>query len=999
MKNKLLQMLILMLLCATIGINESSLIAGTTGKITGIVRDRETNTPLPGTNVFIEGTTLGAATDMEGNYIIIGVPPGNYTIKASMMGYKSIQMEKVRISIDLTTTVNFSLEPTVLETAETVTVEAERPLVRMDMTSSLTTVSAEDIQALPVQDIDDVLELQAGIVKDGGNLHIRGGRAGEIAYWVDGIPTTDVFNGRMGVTVENSAVEELQVISGTFNAEYGQAMSGIVNIITKEGGKKYTGEVELYVGDYLSGDDKFSLLKSVTTEFDPDLNQTVAVGEKENPLKKFNPNYNAELSLSGPLPFLGDKLSFFVNGRYYFNEGHLYGRRWFKPTGVPGDSALVPMNPHRRYSTQGKLSFRMTPSIKATYTLFWSDWKNERTFSRDLKYVPDGRPQQMGSGMTHIFTLNHVLSQSTFYELRLNSFYNEYKQYLYENPYAKPDYLVKVLEDTAKGIMEEIFDYKTTAGATKLDSIKKERIQFEYIVDPNGPEGYVHPNWTAAPASYSFNQVGMDMWHHKRSTSYWVGKFDLTSQLTKIHQLKTGLEFRLHELELHQFTLRPRKIGEEEVEPFEPAIPEIGSIYRDDYLQKPREFSAYFQDKIELKEIILNVGLRFDYFDANSYIPTDPSDPNIYNPFKAEHIYKNWVPPAEKLSGNELDAYKKQFAIYSADERRAFMHQDVGAKWKLSPRLGIAYPITDQGVIHFSYGHFFQIPEFQHLYSNPDFKLSAGGGYTIFGNPDLAPQKTVQYEIGLQQQVTENIGIDVTLFYRDVRDWVGTSPLIDTPIPSVKYSQYENKDYENVRGITVKLEKRYSNNFSARLDYSFLKAEGTYSNPNDAYNDYQAQREPRRQLIPMNWDQNHTLNGWLTYRLFQWTFSLIGNYWTGQPYTPSFPRGEIVGGAFIGLQENSARLPTQKSVDLYINRQFSFGSVRMNLFANVYNLFDIRDETTVYGDTGTADYSTEIDPSKITYKPERIGTITDYVLQPGWYTAPRQIQLGMSLGF
>ena len=242
------------------------------------------------------------------------------------------------------------------------------------------------------------------------------------------------------------------------------------------------------------------------------------------------------------------------------------------------------------------------------------------------------------------------------------------------------------------------------------------------------------------------------------------------------------------------------------------------------------------------------------------------------------------------------------------------MHKKVDAKMQLSPRLGIAYPITDRGVIHFSYGHFFQIPEFQYLYSSPDFKLTGGSGYTIFGNADLAAQKTVQYEVGLQQQLTENVGVDVTLFYRDVRDWVGTSPLIDTEIASVKYSAYENKDYENVRGVTIKVEKRYSNNFSARMDYSYQVAEGSYSSPNDAYNDIVNNNSPRLALIPMNWDQNHTLNGSIVYRKDAWTASMIGRYWTGRPYTPSFPTGESYGAAArTGLVENSSRLPAQKN--------------------------------------------------------------------------------------
>jgi outer membrane receptor for ferrienterochelin and colicin len=269
------------------------------------------------------------------------------------------------------------------------------------------------------------------------------------------------------------------------------------------------------------------------------------------------------------------------------------------------------------------------------------------------------------------------------------------------------------------------------------------------------------------------------------------------------------------------------------------------------------------------------------------------------------------------------------------------------------------------------------------------------------GNPDLKPQKTVMYEIGLQQQLTDNIGIDLTLFYRDVRDWIGTTPLIDTYRAQVRYSQYENKDYSNVRGVTLKVEKRFANNYSIRADYSFQKAEGTYSDPQDAYNDATSNRAPVLALLPMNWDQTHTLNAQLIYDFRSWTFSLIGRYWSGRPYTPSFAVAETVGGAATsGLRTNSERRPSQRNLDLTLNKAFSVSSdFNLEFFVNVYNVLDLRDETSVYGDTGTADYTTTTRPTVIQYNAARISSIEDFVLQPSWYTAPRQIHVGLILGF
>ena len=185
------------------------LYSGVTGKITGKITDNDNGNPLYGSNILIVGTNLGAAADMDGYYNILNIFPGTYTLRITMMGYQTLIMEDVRVNIDQTTTINTALTPTVLETPESITVVAERPLVRKDMTSSLASVSGNEIDALPVQTIDDVLELQAGIVRSGSSgedLHIRGGRSGEIAFWVDGVAVTDVYDGNMGVVVENSSI-------------------------------------------------------------------------------------------------------------------------------------------------------------------------------------------------------------------------------------------------------------------------------------------------------------------------------------------------------------------------------------------------------------------------------------------------------------------------------------------------------------------------------------------------------------------------------------------------------------------------------------------------------------------------------------------------------------------------------------------------------------------------------------------------------------------------
>jgi outer membrane receptor protein involved in Fe transport len=961
----------------------SRLAGGTTGKIVGSVIDGSTKQPLIGANVLLVGTSIGAVTDMDGYYSIINLQPGIYSIRISMLGYKTLITQDLRISIDMTTTLNANLETTVIQAGEAVTVTAERPLIRRDMTSSLSSVGADEIKALPVQSMEDVLQLQAGVVRTGGQMHIRGGRASEIAYWVDGVSTTDVFNGSSGVTVENSAIQELQVVSGTFNAEYGQAMSGIVKVITKEGGNRLTGEVSGYVGDYASNDATFALLKQVNVVTDAS-GVRHAVGVMENPLKRFNPIYDLEASLNGPIAF-NNKLTFFANGRFLSNEGYLYGRRWYTPSGNPGDNSFVSMNPYQRTSLQGKLVYKPNKNIAARYNVFWNRWNNDRIYNQAYTYVPDGIPQQKGYGLTHIFELNHMLSARTFYELRVNHFYNEYRQYLYEDPYAKPDYFVRVYPDTAAGLPGFDFDPATAEGQAQLQAVRTARRTYDFMPDPAGPLGYVSPDSNNAPTSYSFNKSGNLMTHYERSTAYWVGKFDLTSQLNRIHQVKAGFEARIHELKLDSYSITPKTLPgkSEAIIPFEPDVPDISSVQRQVYTRTPFELSAYLQDKIELKDLIVNLGVRFDYFDSKGVVPADPTDPSVYTPMKPEHLYRPGTTDSLSLA-----------------ERRTIMEKKAKVQYAVSPRLGLSFPITDRGVIHFSYGHFFQIPDFQYLFSSPDFKLGMGGGNFTFSNAELKPQRTTQYEIGLQQQLTEDLGVDVSLFYRDVRDWVGQTPLQETYNPAVKYVMFMNLDYENVRGVTVKLDKRMTKNLSVRVDYTYQRAEGTYTSPTDAYTAYTSHQQKRLALIPMGFDQPHTLNTLIRYQLGRWMFSAIGQLTSGTPYTPSFPAGEVFGtSASKGLLQNSEYTPMRRNVDLTVNRGFSAGRLRLNAFVNVYNVFDFRDALTVYGDTEKADVTSTIDPTKQTYVASRIGTVEEWAKQPSWYSAPRQVQAGLSVGF
>jgi len=322
-------------MAATVFVAESAR-AQTTGKIAGMVTDSESGTPLPGVNVFIEGTTQGTATNFDGEYTIIGVSPGTYNVVASFVGFAQKTITGVEVNAGLTAELDIVLSEEVFE-GEEVVIVATRPVVQKDLTATTAIVSGEDIRALPVENFADVIALQAGVV-DG---HFRGGRTGEVGYWIDGMPVTDVFDGSLGVSVENNMVEELQVVTGAFNAEFGQAMSGIVNIVTRDGQNKFSGGLRAFAGDYVSSND--NLFMNID-----DFSATAV--------------QNIEADLSGPIK--RDRVFFNSSIRYFSNDGHLYGRRVFLPEDVgldqtgrvallnetgSGDSSFVALNPFEKH--------------------------------------------------------------------------------------------------------------------------------------------------------------------------------------------------------------------------------------------------------------------------------------------------------------------------------------------------------------------------------------------------------------------------------------------------------------------------------------------------------------------------------------------------------------------------------------------------------------------------------------------------------------------------
>jgi outer membrane receptor protein involved in Fe transport len=870
----------------------ASALAGTTGKIAGIVTDAANGRPLPGVNVLLEETTLGASTDLNGRYFILNVPAGVYALRAEMIGYSPMRQTEVQVNVDLTATVDFSLQETVLDVAEVITVVAERPLVRMDVTSSSQITTAREIQEMPVEEVDDIIETQAAVTTDiDGHTHMRGGRKEEVAYMVDGILVKNPYSGQMdNLNINASAIEEMVAVSGTFNAEYGNAMSGIVNIVTKAGGQKPSGRFSAYVGDHVSDH----------TDVFPDIDD----------IEPFNVR-NLQGSIGGPLPLLGHRTAFFLSGQVDVTDGYLYGYNKYSQKALrdenenilpdttrPDFMERVSMKPDLRMSFSGKLTFQPVDNIKLTagYLRYRREYK---TYDHRWKYLPESTYNRRRQSDRGHCTLTHTLNLSTFYSLRLSYMEQQYRYFLW--------------------------------GANDPDS------------------GYADPRYDRVEArdyqSQNFWKNSILSWWFKQKTISRTYNFDLTSQIHQAHQVKTGFEFNDHELTLF------------EIDPTYNAYVSGDSRFAfNRYRHRPYELAGYIQDKIELRDMIINAGIRFDHFQPDGW----------------------------------------KFAV-GRDESEDFPEEDSVATLEtssqLSPRLGVAHPISDKGVLYFSYGHFFQIPSYNYIYTNSELELR--DKETAPG--ELKPQKTVIYEVGFKQEMVEDLALNVTGFYKDITNLIATKRFKLTAAES--YFQYVNRDYGNVKGVTVELTRRQRDLLGFDINYTYQVAEGNASDPDAEHDDWAAnlRRQPEKKVVPLDWDQTHTLN--ISVTLGQpdnWGLGLIGKYGSGLPYTPLDVKGHRTG------EENSERKPAQLNFDLNARKDFIWRDVygrdlRTAIFIRVYNLFDRKNEIIVWDSTGRSTYNLNPYENLVVEGGEELRR--DYINRPHFYSEPRKVLVGFEVEF
>lgn len=851
----------------------------TPGRLAGRVVDTN-NEPLIGANVLLLGTMMGAAADANGNYFILNIPPGTYNVRVSSIGYQTVTTQDVLLSANQTTTLNVTLDDETIEIDE-VTVVAERPLVDTRQTSSVAILGRDDITRLPVQELNEIVNLQAGVI-DG---HFRGGRIGEVQYQVDGVTINNPYDNSASLRLDRSILEEVQVVSGTFDAEFGHAMSGVVNAVLRTGSEsRLDYGFESYFGEFISPGD-IDLFPHI---------DNVRPGTIQN--HQFN--------ISGPLPL--PRTTFLFNLRYYQNRNYFHGERRFIPTdssdfeqGIftgTGDAGIVPMAPFEEWSLMGKVTNRAIRNMQFSYQAI-TNMVEQKYYNHAFRLNPDGMRTQNRFSIVHGVDFTHTLSNRVYYNFSLRQNYFDYVDYVFEDVYD-PRYL--------------------EAGP------------------PKGDRNY---------ELGAFVQ-GVDLGRFIQQTDSYIAKAALTAQVTNQHLIKFGGEFQTSNIKFGQ----PGVLVTTTVDGVETLIPRVDHPdYPGVQVYYPYSIAAYVQDRIEWQDLLIRVGLRFEFFDANATVPSDLQNP-----------------------ANSIEGAPQSYPRSTTTK----------ATW--APRVGVSYPVTDRASIFFSYGHFYQMPGLGNMYSNSDYsvleELQAGGiTYGVLGNPDLKPEFTSQYEFGFKSEITPFLGLDVSLFYKDIRDLLGVE-FVST-YAAAEYARLTNVDFGNVTGAAISFVYRGFDFVNATLDYTFQMTEGNSSDPRETATRAAAGEDPRPRLVPLNWDQRHTLNATVSlYKPNNYSITSIVQFGNGMPYTPT------VGSGFgAELETNSARKPSFVLVDIRAEKHLSIAGIDFNIFARIFNLFNARTVNGfIFADTGSPFYS--LNPVG------NAALLTD----PSRFHQPRRVEIGIS---
>jgi hypothetical protein len=901
------------------------------GKIMGVVTDKSTGDPLPGVNILIEGMTLGAASDIDGYYVIVNVPVSSFTIRGNYIGYRDIVIQNVKVSSGITTELNFALEPTVLEMEDAIVVIAERPLIEKHVTQSISLVTSEEIAYLPVRGIDNLLEIQNSVVVQDGSIHIRGGRADEVGLYLDGASINSIYlNDQTGdampiINVVQEAIEEFQVLAGGYTAEFGGANAGIVRTELKTGTPDFHFSLDFQTDKFATEGKKFIDTYSYR--------QHIAVATISGPLF----HKNIRFFLAGENKYLGDRQIRFSKG---FQFENLVDTNPYNPQvtrfGEPDTVSILtypdgftPKNSSNNYALNGTMLFDFTPlrlRLSGSY-----NYSRSYLETLPMLTVLNNRQEYDDyNGFVISGKLTHMLSASSYYDINMSYFNSSLER---GDEYFGHDWQLW-------------WDSLAVAQHTDGEVLYRDRWdpQYNYTFYGIDFERNGHPPYT----------------YRIYKETYLGGALNFLSQINRHHELKFGIDVR-------RYTIRRFQVGAWAMDRLDEygvnSITEIDSLVwgnwagvtnygydpygrevnsgRDD-AKHPTFIAFYLQDKIEFSNLIINAGLRYDYFNTDDQTLKNPTNPP--------------VDPGGHLILEDAWETLKPFQ-------------------QLSPRLGFSFPVSEKTAFYMQYGKFIQTPEFfttYRGYRRISRRIVFGLGSVAFG---LEPVRTTSYEIGFRQQLSRVAAFDITGFYRNIKGQVQLTIQESAPGAGIEdYGRYINGDFATTKGLELRFSLRRIQRLQAQINYTLTQAEGTASWP-WGHTNSTVEGSRKTVIYPLAYNQPHRGSVNLDYRfakndggpvLQQLGLNLLFQFNSGHPYTHVEPvpatRNPFVAGIEMNESINlraepvhASNTPWNFTMDLRIDKTISlWNPLQANLYLRVTNLLDTKNTINVYNMTGDA---------------------------------------------
>ena len=939
------------------------------GKIKGKVVDKDSKEPLVGATVAIVGTSMGAAVNTDGEYTILNVVAGTYQLKASFVGYQTVTLSNVRVNSDLTTEENFELYAEGV-TAPAVDIIAERPLVNKSATNAVRIVDADFFDKVPIRGLSSAVAIQPGVVQQNGEFHIRGSRPDEVGFQLEGVGVNDVLFGGRAVNLSDQAVEQVQIQAGGYNAEYGGANAGIVSAQLK------TGSSEQWKASALLETDNYT-----------------KQGNKS--LGGYSYGYSDyTATLGGPL--LGKSLTFFgsIENTFYRDAGI---PATFTPVAQTGNSNLINANPQ----VWGGFNFSGANALIAApgFSIYHP---TDATIADTLNLVAQPGNLSGGMYNKYGYSAS-FLSDLGSVQLRASGSYTNIRSKDGITPGNASNRIVSNILDAARTPLRKEDDgFGNLKVSHFLNPTTYYQVSLNYfysnsqIMDPdftsnmalygdslaNAQIGYLlqgqslnFPSWSVFggnPNGLTVREPGVQESPYGKTLQTSIGgRADFTTQMDK-HELKAGGEYtrytvrRYYVPQTNAFSLAKinqehpgdaaaqqaafraptsqggidnygydvmgNSISSDIVDPVSGDITDFGPPH-------PVFAAAYLEDKVEMSDIVLNLGLRYDYIKPDSWTVDDPglltTNDNLYVP-KASNLKKT---PATN---------------------------------QISPRLGFSFPVTDRTVFHAQYGKFIQETQLSNSYLGGIAMWSLLKSGLFISNSfgwGLKPERTTQYEMGFSQQISDFASFDITGFYKDIMDqitFIEVAPAAGSTIAN--YGAYINGDFSTVKGVEVKFTLRRTNRIAASINFTFSDARGTGSNPASASGAAVTGSVPYlpRYVFPSNFDQANRGSFLFDYRfdkndggpiLERLGLNLLATFNSGHAYTQFQLNGN-------GVDDVRNRIPTQAigasttpwffQLDARLDKPVTFGGLDANFYIYVINLLGTNNIINVFQRTGDA---------------------------------------------